>query len=53
MMKTNTNVNKAKKEKNDEYYTLYDDIRKELINYKSFLKGKKFIVIVIQTKVIL
>lgn len=41
MMKTNTNVNKAKKEKNDEYYTLYDDIRKELINYKSFLKGKK------------
>lgn len=31
---------KAKKLKNDEYYTQYKDIKKELMHYKTFLKGR-------------
>lgn len=36
----NTNLNKAKKAKNDEFYTQYSDIEKELQHYKSFFKEK-------------
>lgn len=35
-----TNLHKAKKEKNDEFYTKYEDIEKEVVNYKDQLKGK-------------
>ena len=38
MAKSNGNLHKAKKEKNDEFYTLYEDIEKEIKNYD--LKGK-------------
>lgn len=37
---SNKNLNTAKKEKNDEFYTLYEDIEKEVINYTNHLKGK-------------
>ena len=33
-------LHKAKSKINDEFYTLYDDIEKELINYKQHLKNK-------------
>lgn len=33
-MPRNSNLTKAKKEKNDEFYTLITDIEKELIHYK-------------------
>ena len=36
----NTNLNKAKKEKNDEFYTQYSDIEKEIKHYKEYLKNK-------------
>lgn len=36
----NVKLNKAKKEKNDEFYTRYEDIEKEVINYKNQLKDK-------------
>ena len=36
----NTNLNKAKKEANDEFYTQYEDIAKEIEHYKEHLKGK-------------
>ena len=39
-MKINKNLNKAKKEKNDEFYTLIEDIEKELIHYKEHLRDK-------------
>ena len=35
------NLTKAQREKNDEFYTLYEDIEKELVHYKEQLKGKK------------
>lgn len=39
-MSKNTNLHKAKKEANDEFYTQYDDIAKEIEHYKEHLKGK-------------
>lgn len=36
----NTKLKKAKKNKNDEFYTRIEDIEYELKNYKSHLKGK-------------
>lgn len=36
----NTNLHKAKKEANDEFYTQYEDITKEIEHYKEHLKGK-------------
>ena len=36
----NTNLLKAKKEANDEFYTQYEDIAKEIEHYKEHLKGK-------------
>ena len=38
---SNGNLHKAKKAKNDEFYTLYEDIEKEVSNYWPELKGKK------------
>ena len=40
MSKLNSNLNKAKKEKNDEFYTLLSDIEKELKYYKEQFEGK-------------
>ena len=40
MSKKNTNLHKAKKEKNDEFYTLLSDIEKEMVWYKDFFKDK-------------
>ena len=37
---SNTHLHKAKKAKNDEFYTRYEDIEKELIHYKDQLQGK-------------
>lgn len=37
---TNKNLNNAKKEKNDEFYTRYEDIEKEITHYKEYLKDK-------------
>lgn len=39
-MSKNKNLHKAKKEKNDEFYTLLSDIEKEMVWYKDFFKGK-------------
>lgn len=39
-MSTNTNLNKAKNAKNDEFYTQLTDISKELMYYKQHFKGK-------------
>ena len=36
----NTNLRKAKRAKNDEFYTQYKDIEKELIYYKEQFAGK-------------
>lgn len=36
----NGNLHQAKRGKNDEFYTMYDDIDKEINNYKDFFKGK-------------
>jgi len=38
---SNEKLHKAKKNKNDEYYTFLNDIEKELYSYIGFLKGKK------------
>lgn len=38
-MAKNENLHKAKSEKNDEFYTRYDDIEKEVANYKEQIKG--------------
>lgn len=37
---TNKNLQDAKRKKNDEFYTRYEDIEKEITNYKEYLKGK-------------
>ena len=37
---SNTNLRTAKKSKNDEFYTQYADIEKEMRYYKDFFKGK-------------
>lgn len=39
-MSTNTNLHKANVIKNDEFYTRFTDISKELINYKKHFKDK-------------
>lgn len=39
-MPTNTNLHKANVIKNDEFYTRFIDISKELINYKEHFKDK-------------
>lgn len=39
-MSKNKNLIKAKKEKNDEFYTQYKDIEKELKHYKEYFKNK-------------
>lgn len=39
-MSKNKNLHTAKKEKNDEFYTLYEDIEKEVKEYKDQLKDK-------------
>ena len=36
----NDSLNKAKKAKNDEFYTQLSDIEKEMAHYKDFFKGK-------------
>lgn len=36
----NTGMVNAKKVKNDEYYTQYSTIERELIYYKDYLRGK-------------
>lgn len=40
MAKSNANLNRAKREKNDEFFTQYSDIEKELVHYKDFFSGK-------------
>lgn len=40
MSSKNKNLHKAKKEKNDEFYTLLSDIEKEMVWYKDFFKDK-------------
>lgn len=37
---TNKNLHNAKKAKNDEFYTRYEDIEKEITHYKEHLKNK-------------
>ena len=37
---SNTNLNNAKREKNDEFYTQLEDIEKELSYYTSHFKDK-------------
>lgn len=39
-MARNSNLTKAKKAKDDEFYTTISDIEKELIHYKDWFKGK-------------
>lgn len=39
-MTKNNNLNLARKEKNDEFYTLLEDIERELEHYKDFFKNK-------------
>ena len=39
-MSKNNNLHKAKKEANDEFYTQYEDVAKEIEHYKEHLKGK-------------
>ena len=38
--KNNKNLTTAKREKNDDFYTTFDDISKEMNHYREFLKGK-------------
>ena len=40
MAGNNTNLINAKKAKNDEFYTLYEDVEAELMNYKEYFKDK-------------
>ena len=37
---TNTNLHAAKKTKNDEFYTRYEDIEREVVLYTDLLKDK-------------
>lgn len=39
-MAKNGNLHKAKKAKQDEFYTQYEDIEKEMAYYKEHFKGK-------------
>lgn len=39
-MSRNTELNNAGNAKKDEFYTSYDDIKKELVNYAKYFKGK-------------
>lgn len=39
-MANNSNLQKAKKAKNDEFYTRYEDIEAELIHYPDAFKNK-------------
>ena len=39
-MAKNTNLHSAKSAKNDEFYTMFSDIQRELIHYKSHFKDK-------------
>lgn len=39
-MSDNSNMLRARKMKNDEFYTTYEDVRKEISHYHSQLKGK-------------
>lgn len=39
-MSKNTELNNAGSAKKDEFYTDYDDIKKELVNYAKYFKGK-------------
>lgn len=41
MGRTKSNLDNARKTKNDEYYTYYDDVVKGLEPYKDYLKGKR------------
>lgn len=36
----NINLHKARKTKNDEFYTFYEDIKKEVENYRDYLENK-------------
>ena len=36
----NNNLHTAKKEKNDEFYTQYEDIENEVEQYADYLEGK-------------
>lgn len=40
---SNANLNRARKLKNDEFYTRYEDIEAELSHYTEFLTGKKIL----------
>lgn len=40
-MRTKANLDLARKNKNDEYYTYYEDVVKGLEPYKEYLKGKR------------
>ncbi len=40
MAKNNNNLHAAKSAKNDEFYTRYEDIEKEIYNYRNFFEGK-------------
>lgn len=40
-MSNKANLDKSRKNKNDEYYTYYDDVVKGLEPYKEYLKGKR------------
>ena len=39
-MTNNSNLHKATKNKNDEFYTMIDTVEKELVYYKKYLKNK-------------
>lgn len=45
-MSKNDNLHKAKKQKNDEFYTQLSDIENELRHYKQHFRGKVVFVIV-------
>lgn len=40
-MRTKSNLDNARRKKNDEYYTYYDDVVAGLEPYKEYLKGKR------------
>ena len=40
---TNRNLNLAQRNKNDEFYTTYNDVEKELRHYTHFLRGKRIL----------
>ena len=40
MALTNANLHEAKKQKNDEFYTRYEDIENEVMKYRRAFKGK-------------